>query len=58
MRNIKAGDPIMVTEEEALEGVVFIECPECEGTGLFEMADGEFQPCNCCKTTGLMAISC
>lgn len=34
------------------DGVAYIECPECNGTTLFELPDGEKVRCNECKGRG------
>lgn len=48
---------VEVTEENIEMGVIHIECPECSGTGVFWITDEHSQPCNRCKTRGLISAS-
>ena len=48
---------ILETPSEVRTGVTFIECPECFGTGVFEITDTDSQDCNYCKTAGEMPVT-
>lgn len=46
-----------VTREEALLGVKFVDCPECDGVGLIPWLPwGEIDECIDCKGTGKYPI--
>lgn len=32
-------------------------CRECNGSGIFHIADDDYQPCNLCKTSGKEYVS-
>jgi hypothetical protein len=33
---------------------VLIECPDCDGIGLFQMPEDEYEPCTMCKSQGVL----
>ena len=43
---------IAVSAEELEEGIAWIDCEECSGTGVFLLPDDRGVPCNACKTKG------
>jgi len=46
-----------VTRREARRGVTTVECPDCDGDGVFEVHDGHTQECVPCKGRGEVFIS-
>lgn len=48
---------LTVTERDIRRGYIEYECPECDGTGVFEITETESQPCNYCKTRGTITAS-
>jgi len=47
---------IDVSESDIERGFSQIDCPACEGTGRFELPDGDAK-CNTCKGTGKRYVS-
>lgn len=46
-----------VTKEEIGRGVTMIECPACEGTGVFWITEDHSQSCVECSTRGEVDVS-
>lgn len=47
----------IVTKEHIRRGYTTIECPSCEGTGVFEITDEYSQKCVECSTKGEIVVS-
>ena len=45
-----------VTEEDVKNGHTTIECPSCEGSGVFEIAEEDSQGCVECSTAGEIKV--
>jgi len=46
-----------VDAADVRRGVAYLECPACNGTGVFEITDSDAQDCNKCKTRGEIPVS-
>jgi len=47
---------IDVSERDIKRGYVRMDCPDCKGTGRFELPEGDCE-CNTCKGTGKRYVS-
>jgi Zn ribbon nucleic-acid-binding protein len=45
-----------VTEEDVKNRYTRIECPSCEGTGVFEISEEDSQDCVECSTAGEIKV--
>ena len=45
-----------ITEEEFQRGYTTIDCPSCEGTGVFEITEKDSQDCVECSTKGELTV--
>ena len=39
-------------------GYVKVPCFECNGSKIFELPNGDIEPCVCCKAVGKVYINC